>query len=112
MGECPGPIHSDLPFLCNNPELPACLTAKPAKVLTTEGNLREAGWLRTRSSESQGLHTAFFPHLWKFLDVFSPRFRIPGFHVRQEIMTFNALWRFFGLPKDSFHQGELLLLSV
>lgn len=60
MGECPGPIHSDFPFLCNNPELLACLTAKPAKVLTTEGNLRDAGWLRTRSSDSQGLHTAFF----------------------------------------------------
>lgn len=38
-------------------------------------------------------HSFFFFHLWKFLDVFSLRFRISDFHVRQEIMTFNALWR-------------------
>lgn len=86
----PGPIHSCLPVLSNSPELPACLTARPRRVLTTGHTLRAEGRVRARSSGPQlsyqkGLRIAYTFHLWKSFPVLSPGFRNPGFPVRQDI---------------------------
>lgn len=75
--ECPGPIHSCLPFFSYNPELPSCLILQ-AWVGTDHGPLSRASRMqRTRSSEfclcyQRGLPMAYIFHLWKFLD------KVPG----------------------------------
>lgn len=90
MDECPGPIHSCLPFFSNNPELPAYLVLQAwmgtDHWLFSQGSRMAEKEFRISTQLPEGApHSLYFPSL-EVLKV--PGSEILAFTLRQEILKY------------------------